>query len=207
MKTLLLFWGWTRNDQTHLAITNSAPPDWKIEAINYQDFIPHGDINKFNGKVRNFLKKNNIRNFYLMGHSVGGGLAAKFATAHPEGIQHLYLIDTTGLANIKTFFSWFRYFPKHRNKYKETHPILRIIHHPILHLGLALFSLFGDLTQTISKIHIPTTILWGEKDELIPLEIGLKLRQLIPNSKLVILPNYTHDWVKQHPEKFWKNIQ
>lgn len=206
MKTLILFWGWTKTDQTHQCLIDSAPKNWQIININYQQSMPHGDIVKFNQSVLNFLKENKIKNFSLMGHSVGGALAAKFASLYPEKIDHLYIINSTGLPNSKTFFSWFGYFPNHSQKYAEPKPLLRILQHPLLHLRLALFSLFANLKNDFSKIKVPATIIWGEEDELLPLQTGEKIHQLIPNSKLIVLKGYTHDWIKEDPEKFWQNL-
>lgn len=44
----------------------------------------------------------------------------------------------------------------------------------------------------LPKIAVPTLILWGREDELIPLEAGRKLNSLIKNSKLVIIDNCGH---------------
>lgn len=43
-----------------------------------------------------------------------------------------------------------------------------------------------------SEIEIPTYILWGEKDEWIPIEQGTKLNDLIPNSKLIPISEAGH---------------
>lgn len=141
-----------------------------------------------------------------MGHSVGGALAAKFASAHPNLIEHLYLIDSTGIPTVTTFLSWFQSFPKHQ-KHTEPHPIYRILTHPLLHFRIALFSLFTNLSSTFARITSPTTIIWGESDELIPLSVGHRIHKLIKNSKLITIKDYTHDWVKDHPDQFWKNVE
>lgn len=203
-KTLILLWGWTSTDQTYQTILSSAPPGWKVYPLNYQQLIPHGNIKNLNNSILKFIKDHNIQEFSLMGHSVGGALAVNFASVHPANLQHLYLIDSTGLPNLKSLFSWFKNFPKLQSS--EPHPINRILEHPILHLRLAIFSIFGNLTNSLSLISVPTTILWGQKDEVVPVSIGQRIQSLIPNSNLKILKNYTHDWVKEHPELFWQNL-
>jgi pimeloyl-ACP methyl ester carboxylesterase len=52
-----------------------------------------------------------------------------------------------------------------------------------------------DIQKWIAKyptISVPTLIIWGEFDEVIPLEIGEMLDAAIPCSKLTIIPNTGH---------------
>ncbi len=53
-------------------------------------------------------------------------------------------------------------------------------------------SNFDELTERYKTIKIPVLIIWGEKDTIIPLEVGRKLAANIPNSKLVVIPNCGH---------------
>ena len=46
--------------------------------------------------------------------------------------------------------------------------------------------------KNIKKINIKTHIIWGKEDKLLPLEIGLELNRLIPNSTLKIFENVGH---------------
>ena len=43
-----------------------------------------------------------------------------------------------------------------------------------------------------NTIHQPVLILWGEEDKWIPVEQAHSLHQLIPNSKLVTVPQAGH---------------
>lgn len=43
-------------------------------------------------------KAKNLSNFILLGHSVGGYVAAKYALKHPEHIQHLILVGPVGFS-------------------------------------------------------------------------------------------------------------
>ena len=46
--------------------------------------------------------------------------------------------------------------------------------------------------ERLATIAVPTLLLWGEKDALIPVECGEDAATVIPNSKLVVLPNVGH---------------
>lgn len=53
------------------------------------------------------------------------------------------------------------------------------------------WSLF-PVESELGKINVPTLILWGDHDQLIPLAAGRKLNSLIKNSQLVIFNNCGH---------------
>jgi pimeloyl-ACP methyl ester carboxylesterase len=54
-------------------------------------------------------------------------------------------------------------------------------------------NLIGKIQTHLHKIKCPTLILWGDKDSWYPPSDGERLRSLIPNSQLKILPNCGHD--------------
>lgn len=54
-------------------------------------------------------------------------------------------------------------------------------------------NLIGKIQAHLHKIKCPTLILWGDKDSWYPPSDGERLRSLIPNSQLKILPNCGHD--------------
>lgn len=53
---------------------------------------------------------------------------------------------------------------------------------------------FGDfpIENKLDAIKVPTLIIWGDQDELSPLEAGRKLNSLIAGSKLVVFENCGH---------------
>jgi len=58
-----------------------------------------------------------------------------------------------------------------------------------------------DLSFHLPFIKVPTTIIWGDKDEFTPLEEGRYINRQIKKSKLVVIPDAGHDLNrKQDPE-------
>ncbi len=53
----------------------------------------------------------------------------------------------------------------------------------------------------LSKIAVPTLIIWGAQDALIPLEAGTKMNKVIKDSKLVIFDNCGHLPQEEMPER------
>ncbi|PIP25191.1 MAG: hypothetical protein COX34_00095, partial [Candidatus Nealsonbacteria bacterium CG23_combo_of_CG06-09_8_20_14_all_36_12] len=47
--------------------------------------------------VKDFCEKNEISQFFLLGHSFGGSVAAKFSVKYPEKVRKLILVDSAGI--------------------------------------------------------------------------------------------------------------
>ncbi|TNE61292.1 MAG: alpha/beta hydrolase [Alphaproteobacteria bacterium] len=63
------------------------------------------------------------------------------------------------------------------------------------------FAWYRDAKPTVNVDHIamPTLILWGEKDSLIPVEVGYALQKRIRDSELVVYPNVGHIPMEEIP--------
>ena len=57
------------------------------------------------------------------------------------------------------------------------------------------------IEQDLSKISVPTLIIWGAEDALIPLAAGRKMNSLIKDSKLVIIEKCGHVPQEELPER------
>ena len=53
-----------------------------------------------------------------------------------------------------------------------------------------------------SLIRRPTMLMWGDRDTHIPLSTGFRLRDAIPNARLIVFRNCGHLPPQEYPEKF-----
>ena len=60
---------------------------------------------------------------------------------------------------------------------------------------------FEEFTAQYPTISVPTLIVWGRDDKVIPLAIGEKLKQDIPDSKMVIIDEAGHVPQEEKPEE------
>jgi pimeloyl-ACP methyl ester carboxylesterase len=163
-----------------------------------------------------------VKSFVLAGNSLGGQIAWATAVAHPERVVSLVLVDsagyplqpqsvpigfrvarTPGLRKVMEFV-----LPRGvvenslRNVYgdpsKVTPELVDRFYELTLRQGnrAALGSrleqkLSGDELQ-IKALKVPTLIVWGAKDRLIPLENGRRFAADIQNSQLVVFDNLGH---------------
>lgn len=64
----------------------------------------------------------------------------------------------------------------------------------------------NELIHSYSKITFPVLIIWGENDQLIPLEYGIKLADQIQHSKISIIPNCGHVPHEECPSETFEEI-
>lgn len=57
------------------------------------------------------------------------------------------------------------------------------------------------------RINVPTLLIWGREDKIIPVENGVRLHNDIKNSQLVIIDRCGHDPPEEKPEKIIEIIQ
>ena len=54
----------------------------------------------------------------------------------------------------------------------------------------------------LKKIKVPTLIIWGDRDQYLPVEDALELYRLLPNAELAVLPNADHSISRTRVEQF-----
>lgn len=168
--------------------------------------------------VKAFIEKLELKNVVLVGHSFGGRVGIKLASQHPKILFKLVLVDSAGFVDEsfrKKFFSFLSKIAKPifalavfngiKKKIYQTIGAEDYIATPELK-NIFLNVVNEDLTEDMKKIHIPTLIIWGEKDKDTPIEFGQKMNSLIPNSELIILPNAGHYSFLDNREEFIKEL-
>lgn len=60
-----------------------------------------------------------------------------------------------------------------------------------------------DQTKILSQISVPTLLIWGEYDSIVPLRIAKEIQTLIPNSKLSVIDQVGHHAQQENPYLFY----
>lgn len=133
----------------------------------------------------------------LMGHSMGGFISIDLAANHPEAIERLVLVDAAGLpmgrTHLATAFSLVRVVLEMPFGFW---PILladALRAGPRTLWSAAHEILSTDVSTRLNRIQIPTLIVWGERDWLVPLHIGEQFSQALPTANLMVVPNAGHN--------------
>lgn len=64
----------------------------------------------------------------------------------------------------------------------------------------------GDRTSQLKKVTVPTLVIHGKDDPLLPLEAGKEVADLIPNARLILVPKMGHDLPTSLLELFVKEV-
>src|SRR5271166_3773575 len=161
-----------------------------------------------------FLRTLNMERATLVGHSLGGWIAASYALNFPQQVDKLVLVDAAGvwgdmtelpvdlhvstLAHMRDIFQFLFY-----DKRLAADSLIELAYSQHLERndGYTIHSILQntsdgrewlDKDERISALSVPTLILWGENDALIPLTIGRRMHELLPGSKLAIIPQCGH---------------
>ena len=65
----------------------------------------------------------------------------------------------------------------------------------------------SELLATYSRVNVPTLIVWGREDKIIPLENGVRLHQAIGNSQMVIIDRCGHSPQEDRPGEVIETIR
>ena len=164
------------------------------------------DIDDYCDFVREFVKTLGPDKFYLLGHSFGGALAAKFSLKFPEKIDKLFLVGAAVIRK-KTFKNQLLKFISRFLKIKN--PFLRkLFYRKSDYLSVRrimkevyLKIIKEDLSGILSQVRAPTIIIWGEKDNITPLSDAYKINNKIKNSQLEIISGVGHNLHLEAPEE------
>lgn len=63
-----------------------------------------------------------------------------------------------------------------------------------------------NITPRYPTIKVPTLIIWGSHDEVVPVDIGKRLHQALPNSRLAIIEKTGHIPQEETPDKVLSEI-
>lgn len=170
-----------------------------------------------------------ISSAVLVGHSMGGAIAAEVARAHPDRVRGMVLIDAAGygvrwpgvlkiarwpfIGAVATTFRgrWItgrivRSTFADPSKVTEADVDQYYAPVPDPHFGRALRGVlrefrFDSLGGRLARVQAPTLILWGDADRWISLRDGARFSRELPRSELVVLSRTGHDAPEESPEQ------
>ncbi len=176
--------------------------------------------------LRNFLKKLNIEKIILVGSSFGGLLAIEYALKVNK-IEGLILVSPAGFSkrptpefksyitaalyptheNVSHAFNDFSFDPKKVSEKSNREFINRMNYPNAKHAFMS--TVFGiknnpELKDRISKITVPTLLIWGRHDKILPVYYSRKCK--IPNIKTVILDHCGHTPHVEKPAEFCSHL-
>jgi pimeloyl-ACP methyl ester carboxylesterase len=169
-----------------------------------------------------FASNLGLERFYLMGHSMGGGVALDYALKSPQKIKKLVLVSSLCLGREIAF--WVRLFsiPAFlRSMGLLTISILKGIKwlaerlNPaefIMPLSPASVTIGGNITtlrqqsvvleNRLAEISVPTLLVWGSRDPIVPVKHAYQAAKVIPDCHIKVFEKRGHNVHRDALEDF-----
>jgi pimeloyl-ACP methyl ester carboxylesterase len=164
---------------------------------------------------------------HILGSSMGGRMAWRFAAAHPDRVAKLILMAPDGFAGpgrsydtpgrVPLLLRVLPYVlpesllraslaPAYGDAATLTRPLFERYRDMLLAPGVRGAILDRTRQQVLpppepilASIRAPTLLLWGERDRMVPASHAADYQRLLPDSRLVVLPGLGHVPMEEAP--------
>jgi len=228
---ILILHGWNLNAAKFALLTDKLQKKgYQAEAIDLPGFgktvIPDKPyhLSDYVDFVDSYIKKKRWEAVIIIGHSFGGRIAIKLAAQNPPYLKALILSGAPGYNPVPKYkIIFFLTLAKIGNTVFAL-PILRnvkALSRHLLYRAARATDFYNtdknmrdtfknvikeELDDYMKKIQIPTLLIWGENDLIVPLYIAKKMSQTISRARLEIIKNSRHGVPWTHPKEFVESI-
>jgi pimeloyl-ACP methyl ester carboxylesterase len=172
-----------------------------------------------------FLEEQGLEGARAIGFSMGGWIASEVAVSCRHAFSKLMLVDAVGIkpqqGEIADIFiispaqvtELLFHDPKQAPEYDQIYgqpptPEQTEIAEGNREMAVRVcwkpYMYDPRLPGLLGRVNIPTRVVWGREDRLVPLECGELYHQAIPESDLVIIDNCGHSPQVEKPDEFVK---
>jgi pimeloyl-ACP methyl ester carboxylesterase len=158
-----------------------------------------------------WLQKLQLPPVALMGHSMGGAIAIHLTAHAPEQIERLVLVNAAGIPlqtplpvlATRSLHSMFQ-----GGNGSLPLPLIRDVLQPRMQLlwQTAQEMKRSDFRAELAQISIPTLIIWGERDVMLPIALGHTLHEALPHATFMTMPHCGHRPMLAQPALFSEHV-
>jgi abhydrolase domain-containing protein 6 len=224
---MILLHGFTAEKNNWPRFTRNVDSEFRVIAI---DWPAHGESTYVEGgnytlaaqasRLNAFMEKLGINKAHLVGNSMGGAIAANFASRYPSKVQTLTLMNSGGADNPDTESEIEKAMQKGENpllaktpkEFEHTFdlsmekppfipwPISAAMANVAAERHARFLAVFkqvhGGVTNRdysyLSKIHVPTLIMWGDADRILDVRNAQMFSAELPKSETIIYQGVGH---------------
>jgi pimeloyl-ACP methyl ester carboxylesterase len=165
-------------------------------------------------KVAGIIECEGVEHATFTGNSMGGWISMLYALSHPNRVDRLVLEDASGMA-------WVVTVPLFSTTREDAILALRAVHGPHAELQEWMIDALLErataspmlrvaqagvlqhlLDARLPQLDVPTTLIWGADDGVLPVAYAEALRAKIKGSTLQIIEGAAHIPHRQQPERF-----
>jgi pimeloyl-ACP methyl ester carboxylesterase len=174
-----------------------------------------------------FTKTLGLEKFSVVGHSLGGGVALNLALKIPSQIKKLVLVSSLCLGNdiafwlrlislptiislVGTVFIWgfnlAKWLVSHLNPVKYILPLTPAS----MAVGVSISDFHRQrlvLEKRLSEIKMPTLLVWGGRDSVVPVKQAYSASKKIPNCQLLVFKHRGHNVHREEVKNFSRLVK
>jgi pimeloyl-ACP methyl ester carboxylesterase len=174
-----------------------------------------------------FMDGLGIGSAVLVGHSWGGGWALHFASLHPERVDGLVLVDSSGL-EVRDVLEWellkvpvlgplllkwltvgavmkrlgrsyFHPGMVTRDMALEVYLPLKLAHNRRAQVRISRSQDWGKTEKSLPAITQPVLVIWGDHDRYLDVGLARRFEQALPHARSCIFRDCGHSPHEEHP--------
>jgi 2-hydroxy-6-oxonona-2,4-dienedioate hydrolase len=181
-------------------------------------------VENFVDYLHGFLEAAKIPKASLVGNSLGGWVALDFAIRHPQMVEKLVLVDAAGLRPTEALkmpkggaqplsllnTHWFFDLMEANKQWATTdlgpnafeRHVKNGDSYTVASSVAEMMTGRGFEDNKLRKVHVPTLIIWGRDDMLIPLAMGEQFHKEIAHSQMLVIDGTGHIPMVGKPAEF-----
>lgn len=201
---LVLLHGWGQNIQMMQMLGEPFKKEYRIIIVDFPGFGLSPEpkevmtVGDYTVLIEKLLKKLNVKNPILIGHSFGGRVSVKYASKNSvkkvillspalrghdkKGMKTKILKTLKNVPGINLLEDWAKDHIGSRD-YKAASPIMKKV---------LVETVNEDLSNDAKKIKAPTILIYGNRDREVPMEDTKEYERLIPDCGLILYEGCTH---------------
>jgi pimeloyl-ACP methyl ester carboxylesterase len=232
--------------QSYRVITLDLPAHGLTGAVPDQDYSSRAQLNTLDALVQYLA----LERFTLGGNSMGGGVTWRYTLEHPQRIDAMILIDSSGLPQFRRkiqqqrdpqaeqkeaplFFTlmskaWFRTLAKYIDPYwmakqgvESSYNHSPVVTDQLIDRYYELALREGSREATLSRFSaprpaaaavdgslfsMPSLIMWGREDSVIPVEVANMFAEELDQSELIIYDDVGHIPMEEIPARSAQDV-
>jgi pimeloyl-ACP methyl ester carboxylesterase len=144
----------------------------------------------------------------VIAHSLGGLLAAQLAARRP--LHKLVLVAPAGVPTgrhpVLEFLALAATLITVRPLFLLTLALDALRWGPLALIRGGRYAIGSDLRHDLQHITVPTLVVWGERDQLVPTRLAQTWTDTIPNARLELIPGSAHVPMVENPSAFVRAV-
>lgn len=181
--------------------------------------VKEANLESLTKSVSNFIEKFKLKNFTLIGNSLGGHIGLIYTIQNPAKVKRLVLTGSSGLYENSFGGS----FPKRGDYNYINERVNHTFYNPYILTKKYVDNIFetlnnnekclniitiarsaqrNNLAKKLYKIKCPTFLIWGLNDTITPPSVAHQFNKMIPKSKLKFIDRCCHAPMMERPKKF-----